>query len=74
MATSGCFENRVDCARMQAFFTGNGWPVMADFEEAGIILFNACELNSLAVVPHRRLHKEKGRASWNWKVLWACCQ
>jgi len=44
VTTNGCSENRSDCAKMQEFFTNNGWSVTTNIKEADIILFNACGL------------------------------
>jgi threonylcarbamoyladenosine tRNA methylthiotransferase CDKAL1 len=42
--TNGCPENRIDCARMQEFFSSNDCNVTADIKEADLIVFNACGL------------------------------
>ncbi|MFP3868407.1 MAG: radical SAM protein [Desulfobacteraceae bacterium] len=47
VTTNGCSENRIDCAKMQKFFTDNGWSVTADIRQADLILFNACGLTTV---------------------------
>lgn len=42
--TNGCPENRIDCARMQEFFSSNDCTVTADIKDADLIVFNACGL------------------------------
>ncbi len=42
VATDGCPENRIDSARMQECFKGNGWTPASDYRDADLILFNAC--------------------------------
>lgn len=42
--TNGCPENRIDCARMQKFLTYNDCIVTPDFQDADLIIFNACAL------------------------------
>jgi len=42
--TNGCPENRIDCARMQAFLSDNSHIIIDDYKDADVIVFNACGL------------------------------
>lgn len=47
VTTNGCSENRLDCGRMEAFFSANGWKLTQRIKKADIILFNACGLTNV---------------------------
>jgi len=74
VTTNGCSENRSDCAKMQEFFTINGWSVTSNIREADIILFNACGLtniredNSIEVLEGINAQKKSSAEI----VVWGC--
>lgn len=61
---NGCHENSNDAARIQEFFTQNGWIVTSDFQDADIILFKACSLlqelhvESMDIINHLKTRKK----------------
>ena len=62
--TNGCPENRIDCARMQKFLTYNDCIVTPDFQDADLIIFNACALTegsqeySIELIRFIQAHKQ----------------
>jgi len=42
--TNGCPENRIDCARIQTFLSDNSHIITDNYQDADIIVFNACGL------------------------------
>lgn len=74
ITTNGCSENRMDCARMQQFFTKGGWSVTTDVGDADIILFNACGLttmrenDSIKVLRDINTHKKMSAEV----IVWGC--
>lgn len=74
VTTNGCSENRSDCAKMQEFFTINGWSVTSNVRAADIILFNACGLttiredNSLEVLEGINAQKKSSAEI----IVWGC--
>jgi tRNA A37 methylthiotransferase MiaB len=74
VTTNGCSENRSDCAKMQEFYTINGWSVTSNIREADIILFNACGLttvredNSLKVLEEINTQKKSSAEI----IVWGC--
>jgi len=42
--TNGCPENRIDCARMQTFLSDNSHILTDNYQDADVIVFNACGL------------------------------
>jgi tRNA A37 methylthiotransferase MiaB len=39
---NGCPEKRIDSARVQKYFMENGWLIAENWQNADLILFNAC--------------------------------
>jgi len=74
ITTNGCSENRFDCAKMNEFFTTNGWSVVANVQKADIILFNACGLtkiredDSLGVLKEINTQKKSSADI----IVWGC--
>jgi len=62
--TNGCPENRIDSAKMTEFFRHNGWIIKDNFQEADLILFNACGLtgtaedHSIRIINYIETHKK----------------
>jgi tRNA A37 methylthiotransferase MiaB len=64
VTANGCPENLIDSARMTEFFRHNGWIIKDNFQEADLIVFNACGLTGSAedrgikIINYIKTHKK----------------
>ena len=71
---NGCPENRIDCAQAEKYLVENGWRVTKNWQEADLILFNACGLSrettsySLKVIKKIQSKKRENQQL----IVWGC--
>jgi tRNA A37 methylthiotransferase MiaB len=71
---NGCPENRIDVARAEKYLVNNGWSACSTWQEADLILFNACgrekktTSNSLEII--REIQNKKREKQQ--LVVWGC--
>ena len=64
---NGCPENRVDVSRAEKYFYENGWTIEKEWNDADLILFNACgrssktETHSLNII--KEIERKKVKVS-----------
>jgi len=72
--SNGCPENRIDVARAEEYMLENLFCVVNNWQEADIILFNACGLsnytteNSLRIINEIQTNKREGQQL----IVWGC--
>ena len=74
VVSNGCPENRLDVARAEKYLADNGWQISKDWEEADLILFNACGRTQETTSHSLKVIKEiQSKVKANQKlVVWGC--
>ena len=74
VACNGCPENRIDCARAEKYLVENGWRVSKNWQEADLILFNACGLShAVASYSLKVIRKIQSQKRENQQlIVWGC--
>jgi threonylcarbamoyladenosine tRNA methylthiotransferase MtaB len=71
---NGCPENRIDVARAEQHLLENGWTIVKNWQEANLILFNACGRGTETTSFSLNLIKEiqSGVKENQQLVVWGC--
>ncbi|MGD0451254.1 MAG: MiaB/RimO family radical SAM methylthiotransferase [Candidatus Bathyarchaeia archaeon] len=71
---SGCPENRMDAARAEKYLVKNGWRISKNWQDADLILFNACGRSQSAARYSLKAIKEiQSQKRENQQlIVWGC--
>jgi tRNA A37 methylthiotransferase MiaB len=74
VVSNGCPENRLDVARAEKYLLENGWTIEKEWQNANLILFNACgrssktETHSLNIIKEIERQKKESQQL----IVWGC--